>query len=139
MWGSWPWPRNIPHGLPAVASAQQPRDRPAAARRTEAPWQRHHVLAAVSVFPEEVHQAPRSWTERAYGNLIHFNELPKGGHFAAWEQPKLFSEEVRGGFRSLRKQLTQTALEDGTARPRSSRFMQRQTRMFGQPTWLRDA
>jgi pimeloyl-ACP methyl ester carboxylesterase len=61
------------------------------------------VPAAVSVFPEEVYQAPRSWTERAYHNLIHFNALAKGGHFAAWEQPKLFSEEVRAGFRSLRK------------------------------------
>jgi pimeloyl-ACP methyl ester carboxylesterase len=60
------------------------------------------VPAAVSVFPEEVYQAPRSWTERAYKNLVHFNELPRGGHFAAWEQPQLFSEEVRAGFRSLR-------------------------------------
>ena len=60
------------------------------------------VPAAVSVFPEEVYQAPRSWTERAYHNLIHFNALAKGGHFAAWEQPKLFSEEIRTGFRSLR-------------------------------------
>jgi pimeloyl-ACP methyl ester carboxylesterase len=60
------------------------------------------VPAAVSVFPEEVYQAPRSWSERAYRNLIHFNEVPKGGHFAAWEQPKLFSEEVRTGLRSLR-------------------------------------
>ena len=61
------------------------------------------VPAAVSVFPEEVYQAPRSWSERSYKNLVHFNELPKGGHFAAWEQPQLFSEEVRAGFRSLRK------------------------------------
>jgi pimeloyl-ACP methyl ester carboxylesterase len=61
------------------------------------------VPAAVSVFPEEVYQAPRSWTERAYKNLVHFNELPKGGHFAAWEQPKLFTEELRAGFRSLRR------------------------------------
>ena len=61
------------------------------------------VPAAVSVFPEEVYQAPRSWAERAYPNLIHYNQLDKGGHFAAWEQPKLFSEEVRAGFRSLRK------------------------------------
>src|SRR6187402_318918 len=60
------------------------------------------VPAAVSVFPEEVYQAPRSWTERSYHNLIHFNTLAKGGHFAAWEQPQLFSEEVRTGFRSLR-------------------------------------
>jgi pimeloyl-ACP methyl ester carboxylesterase len=60
------------------------------------------VPAAVSVFPEEVYQAPRSWTERSYRNLIHFNAVAKGGHFAAWEQPQLFSEEVRTGFRSLR-------------------------------------
>jgi pimeloyl-ACP methyl ester carboxylesterase len=62
------------------------------------------VPAAVSVFPEEVYQAPRSWTERAYHNLVHFNDLARGGHFAAWEQPQLFSEEVRAGFRSLRTQ-----------------------------------
>ena len=60
------------------------------------------VPAAVSVFPEEIFQAPRSWAERAYHNLVHFNAVPKGGHFAAWEQPQLFSEEVRAGFRSLR-------------------------------------
>jgi pimeloyl-ACP methyl ester carboxylesterase len=60
------------------------------------------VPAAVSVFPEEIYQAPRSWTERAYHNLIHFNNLPKGGHFAAWEQPQLFSQEVRTGLRPLR-------------------------------------
>ena len=60
------------------------------------------VPAAVSVFPEEVYQAPRSWTERAYKNLIHFNELPKGGHFAAWEQPELFVKELRAGLKSLR-------------------------------------
>ena len=60
------------------------------------------VPAAVSVFPEEVYQAPRSWTERSYHNLIHFNALSKGGHFAAWEQPELFVEEVRTGLRSVR-------------------------------------
>jgi pimeloyl-ACP methyl ester carboxylesterase len=54
------------------------------------------------MFPEEVYQAPRSWGERSYHNLVHFNALAKGGHFAAWEQPQLFSEEVRAGFRSLR-------------------------------------
>ena len=52
---------------------------------------------------------PRSWTERAYSNLIHYNKLDKGGHFAAWEQPHLFSEEVRSGFRPLRNAKT-TAL-----------------------------
>ena len=61
------------------------------------------VPAAVSVFPGENYQAPRSWTERAYHNLIYFNEVDKGGHFAAWEQPQLFSEEVRAGFRPLHK------------------------------------
>ncbi|MDX6352617.1 MAG: hypothetical protein QOF84_7407 [Streptomyces sp.] len=57
---------------------------------------------AVSVFPDEIHRAPRSWTEQAYPNLIHYNQLPKGGHFAAWEQPDLFVDELRTGFRSLR-------------------------------------
>ncbi len=60
------------------------------------------IPVAVSVFPDELYPAPRSWTERAYPKLIHYNRLDKGGHFAAWEQPKLFSEEVRAGFRSLR-------------------------------------
>jgi pimeloyl-ACP methyl ester carboxylesterase len=60
------------------------------------------VPAAVSVFPEEIYQAPRSWIERGYHKLIHYNEVAKGGHFAAWEQPALFSEELRAGFRSLR-------------------------------------
>jgi pimeloyl-ACP methyl ester carboxylesterase len=57
---------------------------------------------AVSVFPDEIYAAPQSWAERAYPKLIHFNRLPKGGHFAAWEQPQIFSEEVRAAFRSLR-------------------------------------
>jgi pimeloyl-ACP methyl ester carboxylesterase len=60
------------------------------------------IPAAVSVFPDELYPAPRSWSEQAYPKLIHYNKLDKGGHFAAWEQPKLFSEEVRVGFRSLR-------------------------------------
>jgi pimeloyl-ACP methyl ester carboxylesterase len=59
---------------------------------------------AISVFPDELYQAPRSWAERAYpDNLVHFNELDRGGHFAAWEQPHLFSEEMRAAFRSLRQ------------------------------------
>ncbi len=61
------------------------------------------IPVAVSVFPDELYPAPRSWSERAYPKLIHYNKLHKGGHFAAWEQPKLFSEEVRAGFRPLRK------------------------------------
>jgi pimeloyl-ACP methyl ester carboxylesterase len=60
---------------------------------------------AVSAFPDEIYQAPRSWAERAFPKLIHYNKLDKGGHFAAWEQPQLFSEEVRAGFRPLRKQI----------------------------------
>jgi pimeloyl-ACP methyl ester carboxylesterase len=60
------------------------------------------IPVAVSVFPDELYPAPRSWAERAFPKLIHYNKLDKGGHFAAWEQPKLFSEEVRASFRSLR-------------------------------------
>lgn len=58
---------------------------------------------AVSAFAEEIYTAPQSWAERAYPKLIHYNKLDKGTHFAAWEQPQLFSEEVRVGFRPLRK------------------------------------
>ena len=60
------------------------------------------VPVVASAFPDELFQAPRSWTEQAYPNLIHYNKLPKGGHFAAWEQPKFLSEEMRAGFKSLR-------------------------------------
>ena len=58
---------------------------------------------AISVFPEEVYRAPETWARRAYRNLIYFNEVDKGGHFAAWEQPLLFSEELRAAFRPLRQ------------------------------------
>jgi pimeloyl-ACP methyl ester carboxylesterase len=61
------------------------------------------IPVAVSAFPDEVYQTPRSWTEQAYPKLIYYNKLDKGGHFAAWEQPQLFSEEVRAGFRPLRQ------------------------------------
>jgi pimeloyl-ACP methyl ester carboxylesterase len=60
------------------------------------------IPVAVSIFPDEIYQAPKSWAESAYPKLIYYNKVAKGGHFAAWEQPKLFSEEVRAGFRSLR-------------------------------------
>jgi pimeloyl-ACP methyl ester carboxylesterase len=63
------------------------------------------IPAAVSVFPGENYQAPRSWTERAYHQLIYYNNVDKGGHYAAWEQPQLFSAEVRAGFRPLRKSI----------------------------------
>ena len=60
------------------------------------------IPVAVSVFPDELYPAPRSWAERVYPKLIYYNKVEKGGHFAAWEQPKCFSEEVRAGLRSLR-------------------------------------
>jgi pimeloyl-ACP methyl ester carboxylesterase len=58
---------------------------------------------AVSSFPDELYPAPRSRAERAYSKLIHYNQLEKCGHFAAWEQPALFAQELRNGFRSLRR------------------------------------
>jgi pimeloyl-ACP methyl ester carboxylesterase len=58
--------------------------------------------AAITVFPGEIYQAPRSWAERAYHNLIYFNKVDRGGHFAAWEEPELFASELRAAFRSLR-------------------------------------
>src|SRR5438045_124948 len=58
------------------------------------------VPAAVSVFPKEIYQAPRSWAEKAYPKLVYFNEVDRGNHFAAWQEPELFTEEVRAGFRS---------------------------------------
>jgi pimeloyl-ACP methyl ester carboxylesterase len=61
------------------------------------------IPVAVSAFPDEIYAAPRSWAERAYPKLIHYNKLDKGGHFAAWEQPALFSSEMRASFRSLRQ------------------------------------
>jgi pimeloyl-ACP methyl ester carboxylesterase len=60
------------------------------------------IPVAVSVFPDELYQAPPSWTEEAFPKLMYYNKVDKGGHFAAWEQPQLFAEEVRAGFRSLR-------------------------------------
>ena len=61
------------------------------------------VPVAMTVFPDEYYRAPRSWAELAYPNLIYFNQVDKGGHFAAWEEPQLFSEEVRAAFRPLRQ------------------------------------
>lgn len=60
------------------------------------------IPVAVSAFPDELYQAPRSWAERAYPRLIHYNKLPRGGRFAAWKQPDLFVQEMRASFRSLR-------------------------------------
>jgi pimeloyl-ACP methyl ester carboxylesterase len=67
------------------------------------------IPVAVSVFPDELYPAPQSWTEQAYPKLIHFNKLPKGGHFAAFEQPQFLAEEIRAGFRPLRKALQPAA------------------------------
>ena len=61
------------------------------------------IPVAVSVFPDEIYAAPQSWTKQAYPRLIHYNRLDKGGHFAAWEQPAVFSEELRASFRTLRQ------------------------------------
>jgi pimeloyl-ACP methyl ester carboxylesterase len=60
------------------------------------------IPVAVSVFPEELYQPPRSWAERAYPQLVYYNKVDKGGHFPAWEEPKLFVAELRAGFRTLR-------------------------------------
>ena len=60
------------------------------------------VPVAITVFPSESIQTPRSWAERAYPNLIYYNEVDKGGHFAAWEQPELFASELRNAYRTLR-------------------------------------
>jgi pimeloyl-ACP methyl ester carboxylesterase len=57
---------------------------------------------AITVFPGEIYRVPETWARRAYSNLIYFHEADKGGHFAAWEQPQLFSEEIRTAFKSLR-------------------------------------
>jgi pimeloyl-ACP methyl ester carboxylesterase len=60
------------------------------------------VPVAVAAFPDDLYQPPKSWAEQAYPKLIHYNKSPKGGHFAAWEQPKFLSDEIRAGFKSLR-------------------------------------
>jgi pimeloyl-ACP methyl ester carboxylesterase len=60
------------------------------------------IPAAVTVFPGEIYQAPKSWTERAYHKPIYYHRVDEGGHFAAWEQPDLFATEIRAAFRSLR-------------------------------------
>jgi pimeloyl-ACP methyl ester carboxylesterase len=60
------------------------------------------IPVAVTVFPGEIYRAPRSWTEQAYPSLVYFHEVNKGGHFASWEEPQLYAEELRAAFRSLR-------------------------------------
>jgi pimeloyl-ACP methyl ester carboxylesterase len=63
---------------------------------------RSYSPVAITVCPEDVYRAPETWGRRAYRNLIYFHEVDKGGHFAAWEEPELFSAEIRAAFRSLR-------------------------------------
>ena len=63
------------------------------------------IPVAVSAFPDEIYQAPQSWAEKAYPKLIHYNRLDKGGHFAAWEQPALFTAEMRAAFMPVRKSI----------------------------------
>ena len=77
------------------------------------------VPAAVSVFPRELYQAPRSWTEKAYPKLIYFNELDRGNHFAAWQEPELFARELRAAFSSLRTAYGRSA---GFASPERARL-----------------
>ena len=60
------------------------------------------VPVAITVFPEDVYRPPETWARRAYSNLIYFHEVDKGGHFAAWEQPQIFAEELRAAFKPLR-------------------------------------
>jgi pimeloyl-ACP methyl ester carboxylesterase len=60
------------------------------------------VPVAITVFPEEVYRAPETWARRAFSNLIYFHHADRGGHFAAWEHPELFADELRAAFRSLR-------------------------------------
>jgi pimeloyl-ACP methyl ester carboxylesterase len=60
------------------------------------------IPAGFTVFPGEIFQAPRSWVEKGYPNLTYFNEVDRGGHFAAWEEPELFASEIRAAFQSLR-------------------------------------
>jgi pimeloyl-ACP methyl ester carboxylesterase len=67
---------------------------------------------AITVFPGEIYRAPETWARRAYRNLISFHEVDKGGHFAAWEVPQLFSEEIRAAFRSLRSSWPAALIRD---------------------------
>ena len=87
----------------AVSSARSYWDYSATAKKGFFDVKGATIPMAVSAFPDEIYTAPRSWAERAYPKLIHYNKVPKGGHFAAWEQPQFYSEEVRAGLRSLRK------------------------------------
>jgi pimeloyl-ACP methyl ester carboxylesterase len=89
----------------AVSSARSYWDYSATAKKGFFDVKGVTIPTAVSAFPDEIYTAPRSWAEKAYPKLVHYNKLPKGGHFAAWEQPQFYSEEVRTGLRSLRNSI----------------------------------
>jgi pimeloyl-ACP methyl ester carboxylesterase len=89
----------------AVSSARLYWDHSATAKKGFFDVKGVAIPVAVSAYPSEIYAAPRSWAEKAYPKLIHYNKLPKGTHFAAWEQPQFYSEEVRTGFRPLRKSI----------------------------------
>ena len=103
--------RSVERGHPVLADEHGDFGRAAGpeVRRTKRDWRgrgedcRDSLPVAITVFPGEIYRAPETWARRAYRNLIYFREVDRGGHFAAWEQPELFSEEVRAAFRSLRK------------------------------------
>jgi pimeloyl-ACP methyl ester carboxylesterase len=86
----------------AVSSARSYWDYSATAKKGFFDVKGATVPVAVSAFPDEIYTAPRSWAERAYPKLIHYNKLPKGGHFAAWEQPQFYCDEIRASFKTLR-------------------------------------
>jgi pimeloyl-ACP methyl ester carboxylesterase len=86
----------------AVSSARSYWDYAATAKKGFFDVKGATVPVAVSAFPDEIYTAPRSWAERAYPKLIHYNKLPKGGHFAAWEQPQLYCDEIRTSFKTFR-------------------------------------
>jgi pimeloyl-ACP methyl ester carboxylesterase len=76
-----------------------------------AAWKTNEIAlpVAITVFPDDVYRAPETWAKRAYPSLAYFHEVDRGGHFAAWEQPRLFSEEMRAAFRPLRAKTTTAA------------------------------
>ena len=86
--------------LVRAAVLGKPRGRPTSAAALKSA--EISVSVAITVFPDDIYRAPESWARRAYPNLVYFNEVDRGGHFAAWEQPQLFSEEMRAAFKTLR-------------------------------------
>jgi pimeloyl-ACP methyl ester carboxylesterase len=94
------WLTNSATSAAAVLGERRARQRHRAAAQKTAEIS---LPVAITVFPEDVYRAPETWARRAYRNLIYFHEVDKGGHFAAWEQPQVFTAELRAAFRSLRR------------------------------------